>query len=406
MSSPFEDAKVLLDSVSPLVGQDISKLKTPQKIIKGEISITLDSGKKKSFFAIRVQHNNARGPFKGGIRFHPKVNEDEVKALALLMTLKCAAIDIPYGGAKGGVAVDPKDLSEGELKRLSEAYAEFIAPFIGAQIDVPAPDVNTDGKIMAWMLAAYEKKKGVQAPATFTGKPIEYGGSLGRTEATGRGGVEILKAYAKKLGIKNSELKIAVQGMGNVGYWFGKLAIDAGFKVVAISDSSGAIYSKEGVDVEKLLKLKEKYGSLERVSKEEEMKLVSNEELLALAVDVLVPAALEAAINKDNMKSLSARAIIEMANGPVTAAAEYLIGKGVDVIPDILANAAGVMVSYFEWIQNLNNERWSEEKVNANLRKKMVKSFTEIQKIVNEKRFSYRKAAYFLAVKRVLDATN
>lgn len=405
MNSPFENTKTLLDEVSPLIKRDISDLKVPQKIIKGKISITLDTGKKKNFFAIRVQHNNARGPYKGGVRFHPRVNEDEVKALALLMTLKCAAIDIPFGGGKGGVAVDPRVLSENELKRLSVAYAEFITPYIGPRIDVPAPDVNTDGKIMSWMLSAYEAKTDKKAPATFTGKPLEIGGSLGRTEATGRGGVEILKEYVRSLKLKKSGLKIAIQGIGNVGYWFGKLARKEGFKVVAISDSSGGVYKESGVDVEKLLKFKDKYGSLEEASKKENLKTISNEKLLTLPVDVLVPAALEGVINGGNMKSIKAKVVIEMANGPTTAEAEdYLVSKKVDIIPDILANAAGVMVSYFEWLQNLENKKWSLKKVNQKLKEKMAKSFKEIQKIVNEKHISYRKAAYFLAVKRIIDA--
>ncbi|KKU09915.1 MAG: Glutamate dehydrogenase [Candidatus Woesebacteria bacterium GW2011_GWB1_45_5] len=386
-----------IEDTSALLGEDypdkkrfkkaLAAVKTPQKVIKGKVN---------GYSAFRIQHNDARGPFKGGIRFHPNVSEDEVRALATLMSLKCAVAGIPYGGGKGGIIVDPSKLSPEKLKNLSREYAKFIAPHIGPWKDVPAPDVNTDGQTMAWMLEAYEKEVGVQSPATFTGKPLELGGSLGRTEATGQGGAFVLQIYARLKALKAENTTIAVQGYGNVGYWFAKIAAGIGFKVVAISDSVGGIYDAKGLDPDKVLAQKEG-GVLKRN--------ITNEELLELPVTVLVPAALENAINKDNMKKISAKVVFEMANGPTTAEADaYLFEKGIDVIPDILANSGGVTVSYFEWVQNLSGDSWTRERVNKELEKKITKAFTDIDRIKTEKRISYRKVANYIALKRIIDA--
>ncbi|KKR89820.1 MAG: Glutamate dehydrogenase [Microgenomates group bacterium GW2011_GWC1_41_20] len=383
----------------------IEKILVPQKIIKGKISITGKSGKKKTFKAYRIQHNDARGPFKGGIRFHANVSEDEVRALSTLMSLKCAVAGIPYGGAKGGVVVDPSKLSKEELKNLSVAYAKFVTPYIGPWRDVPAPDVNTDGQVMSFMLEAYEKKIGQMAPATFTGKPVELGGSLGRTEATGRGGAYVLQSYVKlkKLNIKTSS--VAIQGFGNVGYYFAKFVSKLGFKIVAISDSSSGIYSSKGLNIQALSEFKDKGGAFKDFPIEKGMKLISNEELLGLSVTVLVPAALENAITKDNVENVSADVVFEMANGPTTTEADnYLYEKGVDVIPDILSNSGGVTVSYFEWVQNLGGYYWTEEKVNDELKKTITKAFADIDKIKKDKRISYRRAANYLSLKRIIDA--
>lgn len=383
----------------------IEKILLPQKIVKKKISITI-SGKKKTFQAFRIQHNNARGPFKGGIRFHSNVSFDEVRALATLMSLKCAVAGIPYGGAKGGVVVDPTKLTKKELKDLSVAYAKFISPYIGAWIDVPAPDVNTDGQIMSWMLEVYEKKIGHQAPATFTGKPIELGGSLGRTEATGQGGVYVIGEYLKSKRIKSKSATFAVQGFGNVGYYLAKIASQVGYKIVAVSDSSSAIYSSTGLNIKKVEEYKEKGGAFKDYPLTRGMKLISNKELLELPVTVLVPAALENAITKENMKKISAKAILEMANGPTTSEADkYLFSKGVDVIPDILSNSGGVTVSYFEWAQNLNGYYWTAEKVNEELKKTITKAFWDIDKIKKDKKISYRQAANYIALKKIVDAT-
>jgi glutamate dehydrogenase/leucine dehydrogenase len=397
LSGDYEDSKRFKKAIAAIL--------TPQKVIKGKISIKGTNGKKKTFPAFRIQHNDARGPFKGGIRFHPNVCEDEVQALATLMSLKCAVAGIPYGGAKGGVVVDPSKLTKDELKNLSIAYAKFIAPHIGAWRDVPAPDVNTDGQIMSFMLEAYEKKVGYQAPATFTGKPLELGGSLGRTEATGQGGVFVLEAYAKaqKLNIKTST--VAVQGFGNVGYYFAKIADELGFKVVAVSDSSSGIYNPKGLDIKSLAEFKDKGGAFKDYPIKTGSKLITNSELLELPVTVLVPAALENAITKENMAKISAKVVFEMANGPTTTEADtYLYEKGIDVIPDILSNSGGVTVSYFEWVQNLNGYYWTKEKVNEELKKTITSAFEDIDKTKKAKKISYRRAANYLSLKRIIDA--
>lgn len=382
----------------------IEMILKPQNVIEGKINIKV-GGKKKVFQAFRIEHNNARGPFKGGIRFHQNVSRDEVQALSTLMSLKCAVAGIPYGGGKGGVVVDPKTLKTEELKELSQAYARLVSKHIGPWKDVPAPDVNTDGTIMSWMLEEYERLLGQQAPATFTGKPIELGGSLGRTEATGRGGVFVLLAYCKAKKISPKNATIAVQGFGNVGFWFAKLARELGFKVVAVSDSSGGIYDAKGIDPDKLLVSKEKLGNFANISKTEKKKLITNEELLELPVDFLVPSALENAINAENVKKVRAKVIFEMANGPTSdVASDILYKKKVNVIPDILCNSGGVTVSYFEWVQNLHGYSWTEEKVNEELKTTITKAFEEIDRIVGFRKISYREAASYLALKRIVDA--
>lgn len=385
----------------------IRKIIIPQKIIKGKISFAV-KGKKEFFKAFRVQHNDSRGPFKGGIRFHPNVNLEEIRALATLMSIKCAVVGIPYGGAKGGVTVNPSKLSTVQLKNLSMAYSGLITPFIGPWRDVPAPDVGTNGQIMSWMLEAYEKKIGKHAPFAYTGKPVELGGSLGRTEATGRGGVYTLQAYLKrnsKFQTLNSKITIAIQGFGNVGYYFAKLAFEAGFKIVAVSDSSSGIYSKKGLDIKILAKYKNEGGVFKDFPLRQGTKLITNSELLELPVDVLVPAALENAITKNNMKKISARAILEMANGPTTTVADkYLFEKGVDIIPDVLSNSGGVTVSYFEWVQNLNGHPWTKKEINGELKKIISKAFDDVDRIRRVKKISFRFAANYLGLKRLVDA--
>lgn len=416
MTSLFTNAKNQIDSVSRILNSEYSNkkqfkdaiefLKRPQKVISATLSVRMDNKRVEKFKAFRSQHNDARGPFKGGIRFHPDVFEDEVKALSTWMSIKCAVVGIPFGGAKGGVVVNPKLLSESELERLCKKYAEFLTPHIGPWKDVPAPDVNTGAREMAWMLEAYEKKVGYHAPATFTGKPVELGGSLGRTEATGQGGVYILQSYAKHLKFTPRKTSIAVQGFGNVGFWFAKLASELGFKIVAVSDSTGGLYDEKGLDIEKTLALKEKLGSFVEVfRKNKRTGFVSNEELLGLNVDVLVPAALENAITKDNANAVKAKLVLELANGPTTPEADAILhSKKVDVLPDVLCNAGGVTVSYFEWVQNLHGYVWTKDKVNKELETIMGKAFEEVHKMSYQKKISYREAAYALAVKRIIDA--
>lgn len=413
--NPFTNAKKQLDNVVPLLAsvykdqkkfrKSIALLKKPQNLLKKKVTVKMDNGRTKSFQAFRSQHNNARGPFKGGIRFHQNVSEDEVKALSFWMSVKCSVAGVPYGGGKGGIIVDPQKLSENELQKLSKGYAQFLAPHIGPWKDVPAPDVNTNGQIMAWMLEAYEKKIGTQAPATFTGKPLELGGSLGREEATGQGGLYVLLAYLKADKKKTRGVTVAVQGFGNVGYWFARLGEDSGLKIVAVSDSSGGIYDPKGLNIKKLGEERDKFGSLKEVALMTKKKLITNEELLKLKVDVLVPAALENAITDKNAKNVNAKVVLEMANGPVTPEAdEVLKNKKVDVIPDVLANSGGVTVSYFEWVQNLHGYYWTKEEVNKKLKPIMEKAFTEIHEVVKNKKVTYRQGAFFVGVKKIIDA--
>lgn len=383
----------------------VERLKTHKRLIKKKLTVRLDSGRTGYFIAFRSQHNDARGPFKGGIRFHPQVSQDEVKALSFWMSIKCAVVGIPYGGAKGGIIVDPKSLSTSELERLSKAYAGAFSQDIGPFKDVPAPDVNTDSQTMAWMLDAYERKLGYHSPATFTGKPQELGGSEGRTEATGQGGVYILESYVKKMGLSPKRVNIAVQGFGNVGFWFAKLAREAGFNIIAVSDSSGGIYDANGLDPDRLTLLKEKDGSFKESASGAKFKFITNEELLTLKVDFLVPAALENAINEGNAGKIKAKVVLEMANGPTAIEAEeILLKKKVDILPDVLCNAGGVTVSYLEWVQNLYGYAWTKKEVNLKLREIMKTSFRQISQIVKRKRVSYRRAAYLIALGRLVDA--
>jgi glutamate dehydrogenase/leucine dehydrogenase len=371
----------------------------------------MDNGMVKVFKGFRSQHNNARGPYKGGIRFHPAVTKDEVMALSCWMTWKCAVADLPYGGAKGGVVVGPAKLSKKELERLSRAYARAIAPIIGPKIDIPAPDVNTDAQIMAWMLKEYlktqkskckTKTQNSKLLAAFTGKPIRLGGSLGREQATGRGGVYILQALIKQLRVASCELRVAVQGFGNVGYWFAQLADDEGFKIIALSDSKGAIFSEAGFDPTKVMAWKNRTGSVVNFPNS---RPITNNQLLLTDCDILVPAALENVITSNNAAKIKARIILELANGPTTPEAdEILVKKNIILIPDILANSGGVTVSYFEWRQNLSGEKWSEDKVNRKLKLKMVRAFRAVWETMQQKKLDGRTAAYVLAVDRVVKA--
>lgn len=385
--------------------QAIEQLKSPDQVYEGELEVEMDDGSTKKFTAFRSQHNNARGPYKGGIRFHQDVSKEEVIALSTWMTWKCAVTGIPYGGGKGGVIVNPKELSEAELQKLSRAYAEFIADFVGPWVDVPAPDVNTTPQIMAWMIDAYEgylkkNKRPIQENtwATFTGKPLGLGGSAGRTEATGLGGFYMLEKLAEKLGLTTKQdVTIAIQGFGNVGYWFAYHAHNAGYKIVAVSDSKGGVYEKAGLDPVATFKYKQEQGKLLG-------KAITNEELLELDVDILVPAALENVITKDNAAKVKAKAIIELANGPTSPAADKILAdNGVIMIPDVLANAGGVTVSYFEWAQNLQGYYWTKEDVISKLKPLMDDAFEQMWKMKEKEQVSGRMATYMGAVKRVVD---
>ena len=401
--------KKMLESAQALITKTAEKMQLDREMIKRLIepefahefalTITMDNGKKKVFKGWRIQHNSALGPYKGGIRFHFETVREEVQALATLMSIKCAVAGLPYGGGKGGIVVDPKKLSKTELERLSRAFANRIAHVIGEDVDVPAPDVNTTPEIMSWMLDEYQRIIGHKSPATFTGKPIAMGGSLGRTEATGRGGLFGLLSLLAKMKKKAKGTTVAVQGFGNVGYYFAKLATEVGFKVVAISDSRSGVYDKNGIDLDRTLKNKKEKGTVSYG------KTISNEELLELDVDVLVPAALENMVNEKNMAKIKAPIIVEMANGPLTQEAyEYLAKKGKVIVPDVFANSGGVIVSYLEWVQGKAGFWWSEKEVNDKLKVMMERAFEAIWKKSVEKKMPLKQAAFEVAIERITAA--
>jgi len=406
MESPgkkmLESAQALITKTAEkmqLDGEMIKRLIEPEFAHEFSLTITMDNGKKKVFKGWRIQHNSALGPYKGGIRFHFETVREEVQALATLMSIKCAVAGLPYGGGKGGIVVDPKKLSKTELERLSRAFANRIAHVIGEDVDVPAPDVNTTPEIMSWMLDEYQKIIGYKSPATFTGKPIALGGSLGRTEATGRGGLFGLLSLLSKMKKKAKGTTVAVQGFGNVGYYFAKLATEVGFKVVAISDSKSGVYDKNGIDLDRALKNKKEKGTVSYG------KTISNEELLELDVDVLVPAALENMVNERNMAKIKAPIIVEMANGPLTQEAyEYLAKKGKIIVPDVFANSGGVIVSYLEWVQGKAGFWWSEKEVNDKLKVMMERAFEAIWKKSVEKKMPLKQAAFEVAIGRITSA--
>lgn len=417
----------MLESAQALITKTAEKMKLDPEMIKRLIEpefaheftlvIAMDNGKKKVFKGWRIQHNSALGPYKGGIRFHPETTKEEVQALATLMSIKCAVAGLPYGGGKGGIVVDPKELSKSELERLSRAFAGKIAHVIGEDVDVPAPDVNTTPEIMSWMIDEYQKIIGRKSPATFTGKPVAMGGSLGRTEATGRGGLFVLQALLEKT--RNSgqvpspfnDLTVAVQGFGNVGYYFAKLAEAEGFKIVAVSDSKGGVYIKDSLSVDTTMNCKKEKGMVAgcycrgSVCDLKSGKNITNEELLKLPVDILVPAALENVINEKNMKNIKAKVILEMANGPITKEAyEYLGKKGVVIVPDVLANSGGVTVSYLEWVQGKAGYFWSEKEVNDKLKVMIERAFEAVWRKSASRRMPLKQAAFEVAIERITSA--
>ncbi len=382
--------------------ESLEVLRKPKRILQVTFPVKMDDGKIKYFEGYRVQYSDARGPTKGGIRFHPAVCLDEIKALSFWMTLKCAVVDIPYGGAKGGITFNPKDHSLSEIERISRSYIRYIHKFIGPRIDIPAPDVYTNPQIMAWMLDEYEKIEGHHAPGVITGKPIDLGGSLGREYSTSMGGAYILKYMKENTDIIPDNPSIAVQGFGNVGLHMSRILSEWGYKIVAVSDSRGGIYSKDGLDIKNLIAQKESKGTVVGFSGTEK---ITNEELLELDVDVLIPSALENQITKHNASNIKARIILEMANGPVSFEADKILHKaGKTVIPDILANAGGVTVSYFEWVQNLNGFYWIEDEVLFKLENVMISAFKDVYGHVERFKTDYRTAAYIVAINRILSA--
>lgn len=415
----LDTAQVIIRTTGKKLGLSdalVKRLIEPDIIHEFSLPLKKDNGELEVIKGYRVQHNNALGPYKGGIRFHQSVSREEVQALATLMSIKCAVVGLPYGGGKGGVTIDPKGLTENELEKLAKIYSAKIASFIGPDIDIPAPDVNTNPKIMSWMLEEYEKIVGYKSPATFTGKPVAKGGSLGRTEATGRGGVIVLQSLLAKLP-KKENYTIAVQGFGNVGYYFAEIASLEKLQIVAVSDSKGGVMKQDKdqklltLDIPLIMSCKKEKGSLAGcycsggVCDTRGGKMISQDELLQLPVDILVPAALENVINKDNMKKIQAKIIIEMANGPITDEAyEYLHKKGVIIVPDVLANAGGVSVSYLEWVQSKQGYWWTEEEVNDKLTNIMQRAFEEIWNRSQNSNISLKQSAFEVAIARIAAA--
>lgn len=377
-------------------------LSLPKRSISVSIDIRMDNGVVGVFSGVRVQHWDARGPFKGGIRYSPTVTLDDVTALAMLMTWKCAIANIPFGGAKGGVVVDTKKMSKHELERLTRRYVSLIADYLGPHRDIPAPDMYTDAQTMAWVMDTYSQLKGYSIPESATGKPVEIGGSWGRTEATGRGVIHCVQQASENNGLKLKNAKVAIQGFGNVGYHAAAAAQEAGAKVTAVSDSTGGIYAPEGLNIPDVLAHKEKTGSVQNYK---DAKNITNEELLELPCDVLIPAALENQITCKNADKIKAKMVAEAANGPTTPEADkVLYEKGICLIPDILANSGGVTVSYFEWVQNLTREQWPLEVVNKKLEEKMTKAFNDVVALAEREESDMRTGALMLGVGRVANA--
>lgn len=433
--NPFESAMKQLDAAYAVLkkskkslknlDQKVAVLRQPKRQLNVTVPVVMDSGEQQIFQGFRIQYNDARGPYKGGIRYHHNVSLDEVKALSFWMAMKCAVADLPLGGGKGGIIVDPKTLSPGELERLSRGYGKAIADVVGPDLDVPAPDVNTNGVIMGWMVDEFLKVQRHKAKAfgktlsktdemklksTFTGKAINDGGSEGREEATGLGGLFVLQAILKKLKL-TGKLTAAVQGFGNVGYNVAKFLDEAGITVVAVSDSKGGIYVPEGINPALTLECKKKNGYLAgcycsgSVCDLKKGKQVTNEALLELPVDILVPAALENALTRENAQRVKAKVVLEMANGPTTPEADAILyKKGIPVIPDILSNSGGVSVSAFEWEQNLKGQHWTKAQVNAKLAKKMASAAGAVWDASVLDKTNLRTAAFVVALERILTA--
>ncbi len=402
----YANMLAVLDSAAAKLGlaeEEYAFLRNPEREIKGTFPVKMDDGHIEMFEGYRIQHSSMRGPSKGGIRFHPDTDEDEVKSLAAWMSFKCAVANIPYGGGKGGVTVDPSNLSKAELERLTRAYTKLIAPVIGPKQDIPAPDVNTNPQIMGWIVDEYSKLVGEFTPAVVTGKPLALGGSLGRPAATGRGILFNTREIYKRLGKSLVGATVAVQGFGNVGSAAAQLLYKDGCKVVAISYAFGAIYCENGLNIDEIIETG--YQMKLNDYNAEGVKHITNDELLALPVDILVPAALENAITETNVDTIKAGIIVEGANGPINnAASQALDAKGIYVVPDILANSGGVVVSYFEWVQDLQCYFWSEEEVNAKLERQMQEAFKAVWDTAKANNVSLRTGAYMVAVSRIVEA--
>lgn len=406
--NPYDNVLATVEKAAEILEldpKDYEAVKYPERELHVSVPVRMDDGSVKVFQGYRVQHSTVRGPAKGGIRYHQNVNADEVKALSAWMTFKCAVADIPFGGGKGGITVDPSSLSLGELQRLTRRFTAMIAPIIGPTQDIPAPDVGTNGEVMGWIMDTFSMLSGHSVPAVVTGKPLQIGGSLGRTQATGRGVMLNTLYICSKMGIDIHDATVAVQGMGNVGSISALLLHEQGAKVVAVSDVSGGIYKAEGLDIPAICQYLSTRGNLLSGYREDGISRISNREILESDVTVLVPAALENQINGENADRIRAKVIVEGANGPTTIEADdILVKKGIVLVPDILANSGGVVVSYFEWVQNLQALEWEEQDVNDKLARKMEKAFNSVYDLAKEKNITLRTGAYAIALKRVADA--
>jgi glutamate dehydrogenase/leucine dehydrogenase len=413
MKNPFENAMKQLEKAAQVMQLEkdvLELLKRPQQIHETSIPVRMDDGSLKTFRGYRVQYNNARGPYKGGIRFHPQVDLAEVKALSFWMAIKCAVVGLPYGGAKGGVEVEPHELSKNELQKLSRGYVSSLYREIGPEIDIPAPDVYTNPQIMGWMMDQYSRLEGHTVQGSFTGKPVEVGGIKARETATAQGGFILLEKIRKDLGKKASEMKVAIQGFGNAGFIFASLVHESGYKIVGVSDSHGAILSKNGksIDPYKVLERKKEQGKIycdKSICDMDEYQGANNEDLLEMECDVLVPAAIENQITEQNAEQIKAKIILELANGPITPEADEILNqREIIIVPDVLANAGGVTVSYFEWVQNTQSLSWSEEETNQRLEKIMLQAYVDVIEQAEKYKIDYRRACFILAIERIAQA--
>ena len=410
----FEDAVSRVEQIGEVAGiapEVVDALRQPVALLTANLAVRMDDGSTRNFDAYRCRYNDTLGPTKGGIRYHPNVTREEVMALALWMTIKCAVVGLPYGGGKGGVVVEPKGLSRLELERLSRAYMRAIADFVGPEIDIPAPDVYTNARIMGWMANEYEMIHRRKAPGVITGKPILLGGSLGRDEATGRGAFIVIQEYARHMGLAPAKTRVAVQGLGNAGYHVARLLQGAGYRIVAVSDSKGGIFAADGFDVESLHEHKQHSGRVDgvycegSVCEEVDHDAITNEQLLELDVELLIPAALEEVITSENAARIRAPLIAEVANGPITSQADAVLREaGITVLPDVLTNAGGVTVSYFEWAQNRQGYAWTLEQVRERLEDVLTGAFQEMWDIHGRDGLPLRDAAYALALRRIGEA--
>ena len=405
--NPYDNFLETIEAAAEILGlekPDYEAIKYPERELKVAIPVEMDDGSVKVFEGYRVQHSSTRGPCKGGIRYHPDVDIDEVKALAAWMTFKCAVVNIPYGGGKGAVGVDPSEVSKKELKRLTRRYTAMILPLIGPEKDIPAPDINTDAEIMGWIMDTYSMFKGYTVSGIVTGKPVGIGGSVGRSTATGRGVMLVTKEILHRMGTPVYDTTVAIQGAGKVGGTAARLLHKEGMKVIAISDVSGGVFNKNGLDIPKIMDFVEGGGLLSDYENGD-FEYINNEELLTCDTHVLVPAAMENQINEKLASSIKAKVIVEGANGPTTVEADKILNnKGAVVVPDILANAGGVVVSYFEWVQNIQSLTWDFDEVNRTLEKIMIRAFNEVWEKMHAKGSTMRMGAYMVALERLADA--